>query len=90
MNKMILCWVAFELNKTEFKSSCCKTKKQTKKTIERRKGEREEKRPNILRLLLKKNFLNDFKGVSTFCKKWKQAMPVPYNQYNNERYVKYI
>ena len=48
MNKMILCWVAFELNKkAEFKSSCCKTKKQTKKTMERRKGEREEKRPNF-------------------------------------------
>ena len=28
--------------------------------MERRKGEREEKRPNFLWLLLKKNFLNDW------------------------------
>ena len=58
--------------------------------MERTKGEREEKRPNFLWLLLKKNFLNDFKGASTFCKQWEQAMPVPYNQCNNERCVKYI
>ena len=58
--------------------------------MERRKGERDEKRPNFLWLLLKKNFLNDFKGASTFCKQWEQAMPVPYNQCNNERCVKYI
>ena len=75
MNKMILCWVAFELNKTEFKSSCCKTKIQTKKTMERRKGEREGKRPNFLWLLLKKNFLNDFKGASTFANNGSKPCP---------------
>ena len=46
--------------------------------------------PTFSDLLLKKNFLNDFKGASTFCKQWEQAMPVPYNQCNNERCVKYI
>ena len=58
--------------------------------MERRKGEREEKRPNFSDFCWKRIFLNDFKGVSTFCKQWEQAMPVPYNQCNNKRCVKYI